>query len=105
MDENGEANVASRSNSMRTTGQSGGSKILEGHAVNFAGGVERHFSEHDNFAGGFVADAAAGELDEFSSGGTSGVGLQDDVGPHIFAMHEVVDSDDAGGRDGRVLEE
>ena len=42
--------------------------LFERDAIDFAGRVERHFVEDDDFAGRFVADAGTGELDELGDG-------------------------------------
>ena len=78
-------------------------ELFERHAVDFAGGFQRHFVEDDDFLRGFIADVLSGEGDQLARSLAAWRLCEGDVGPHVFAVDQIVDADDSGRLDGRVF--
>ena len=78
---------------------------LQADAVDLAGRVERHLVEEDDLLGGLVADPLAAVDDQIGARGLLGALAQGDVGADVLAVDGVVDADDAGQVDRRVVDQ
>ena len=85
-------------------GDFGGGLVDEGGAVDFSDGAHRHFVEHDNFVGRFVADAGAREGDQFWNRRARDFGAERDVGADVLTVHEIVDANHRSALEARMLE-
>ena len=78
-------------------------ELFESHAVDLAGGVQQHLVEDDDFLGALCSRRAFARRRSTGRRRPPGSFAKGDVGPHVFAVDQIVDADDSSQLDGRVL--